>query len=81
MERDMVAFGRAIRKRRLRLGLSQAAAARQWGVGRTWLSALERGRANPTFGQLVALAEGMEATLADLFREAHDLAGGERDKR
>lgn len=74
-EEDLQALGRAIRERRLELGLSQAAAARRWGVGRSWLSDLERGRANPSFDSLHALATRMELSLAALFRRAEELRG------
>ena len=72
---DLEAFGRAVRERRLQAGLSQDAAARKWGISRTWLSDLERGRANPTFDALLALARNMGVSLESLFRRTDQLRG------
>jgi transcriptional regulator with XRE-family HTH domain len=72
-----LAFGQAIRDRRREQHLSQNGAGRLWGVGRSWLSRLERGQADPSFGQLVELAEAMDASLTELFRQADALL--ERD--
>lgn len=74
-DEELRALGRAIRERRLELGLSQAAAARRWGVGRSWLSDLERGRANPSFDAIYAVATRMDVSLAELFRRAEELRG------
>lgn len=68
IDRHLRALGQAIRTHRQRRGLSQIAATRSWGVSRTWLSELERGHGNPTFGTLVALADAMGLALVDLFR-------------
>jgi transcriptional regulator with XRE-family HTH domain len=72
-DEELAALGRAVRAHRLELGLSQAAAARRWGVGRSWLSDLERGRANPSFESIHGLANRMELSLAELFRRADEL--------
>lgn len=68
MERRVRALGHEVRKHRLDAGLSQKAAASKWGVSSTWLSELERGRGNPTFGQLVKLVDAMGLSLTDLTR-------------
>ena len=70
---ELRALGLAIRERRLELGLSRAAAARRWGVGRSWLAEVERGRANPSFESIHALAARMEVSLADLFERAEEI--------
>ena len=74
-DEELEALGRAVRERRRELGLSQAQAARRWGVDRSWLSEVERGRANPTFDEIHALAARMELSLAELFRRAERLRG------
>lgn len=70
LDRRIAALGRAVRRRRLKLGLSQRQAAAQWGLERTFLSRLERGLGNPNLQQLMTLAQGLEVSLTELFREA-----------
>jgi transcriptional regulator with XRE-family HTH domain len=67
------ALGQAVRERRSELGLSRAAAARQWGVSAAWLANLEQGRSNSTLDRLHALAEAMGTPLSTLFRRADSL--------
>jgi transcriptional regulator with XRE-family HTH domain len=72
-DEQLRALGRAVAERRTGLGLSQAGAARRWRVDRSWLSDVERGRANPSFESLHALAQAMGISLPDLFRRADEL--------
>jgi transcriptional regulator with XRE-family HTH domain len=73
---QLEALGRAVTERRAQIGLSQAEAARRWGVDRSWLSDVERGAANPSFESILALAARMDVSLAELFRRAEELRGG-----
>jgi len=63
-------FGRAIRARRLRAGLSQEAFAHEIGLHRTYFSAIERGERNPSFRNLVRISEGLGVPLSALLRDA-----------
>ncbi|MDX6649996.1 MAG: Helix-turn-helix domain [Solirubrobacteraceae bacterium] len=78
-DRELDAIGRAIRARRLELGLSQEAAAGQWSVSRSLISRLERGQANPSFRQLFGLAESMDVSLLALFQRAYELPQDDGD--
>lgn len=53
------ALGRAVRRRRRALGLSQMALAERCDLDRTYLSGLERGRRNPTVQTVWVVAEGL----------------------
>ena len=54
---------------RERLGLSQAELARRAGLSRQVVNMVERGRIVPSVVTAIALAEGLEATVADLFQK------------
>lgn len=49
-----------------KLGLSQAELARDTEVADSHISNLESGKANPTLGLLVQLADGLNCTMPDL---------------
>ncbi len=57
-----VALGRAIRELREKRGLSQAALAERAGIDPSYQSGLERGRRNPSWSVIVALAEALEVS-------------------
>ena len=61
------AFGAAIRRARLSQHLSQAELAARAGVGRQWLSELERGKRTAELGRALAVvnALGLVLTIAD----------------
>ena len=61
------ALGGAIRKQRRHLDLSQGALATRAKVDASHLGELERGRGNPRFTTLRAIAEGLELPLSKLF--------------
>ena len=62
-------FGRAFRRRREAAGLSQEDTAFRARVHRTYVSLIERGRANPSLTVIVRLASVLDATLSSLMRE------------
>ena len=57
--RDAHGFGQAVRARRLALGLSQAALARDIGVTRQWLIAIERGKSSANLGLVLRLVDAL----------------------
>ena len=61
--RDAHGFGQAVRARRLALGLSQAALARDIGVTRQWLIAIERGKSSANLGLVLRLVDALRLQL------------------
>lgn len=55
----IVLYGDRLKKRRLKMGLTQAQIAEQSGVTASHISIIERGRANPTFDVMARLAEAV----------------------
>lgn len=66
MPKSLIAFGKALRERRLALELSQELLAERCGFDRTYISMLERGTRNPSLLNLVKLAKGLEAPVSQL---------------
>ncbi len=64
------AFGRAVRKRRKQLQLTQDDLGERCEMDRTYISGIERGRRNPTIQVIWLLAEGLEMSPGDLIKEA-----------
>ena len=64
------AFGRAVRKRRNQLQLTQDDLGERCEMDRTYISGIERGRGNQTIQVIWLLAEGLEMTPGDLVKEA-----------
>jgi len=69
-------YGAAIRRRRVRLGLSQESLAFEAGIHRTYISMLERGRANPSLTVVDSVASALGCEISAIFKEmeraAHD---------
>ena len=65
-----VRLGLAFRTRREALGHSQESFADEIGMHRTYYSAIERGEKNLQLDTLQRLAEGLGASLWEMFREA-----------
>lgn len=63
-----VRFGRAIRRVREELGISQEEAAERCGLHRTYYSGVERGIRNVSLVNIERIARGLKTTLPDLFR-------------
>lgn len=55
-----LAFGQAVRRRRLALDVSQEELAHLAGMDRTYVSGIERGRRNPTLLVICRLAEALQ---------------------
>ena len=63
-------LGKAFRKRREALGFSQESYADEIGMHRTYYSAIERGEKNLQLDTLQRVADGLGATLWEVFRDA-----------
>ena len=62
----LTSFGKALREARLDSGQSQEALALKVGLDRTYVSATERGRKNPTLVSMLRLCEGLDITISEL---------------
>ena len=69
------AVGRLLRERRGELGESQAEVARRLEVSTTYVQRVEAGHANLTLGQLLRVAEALEAYPRIAFEPLPDTAG------
>jgi predicted transcriptional regulator len=67
---ELVAFGSAIRKRRLAMGLSQEALAHEAGIDRSYMSSVERGGQNIGLVLAKQIASALQMALADLVAAA-----------
>ena len=68
-------FGDRIRKRRLKLGLSQEALALESGINRTYIGSLEAGERNPSLENVARLATALGVDAADLVKGLQKLKG------
>ena len=69
-EKDLaLVVGENIAERRRRLGLSQTRLAEVLDIGKDALSRMEKGIISPKMGRLRAIADALECSVADLFRE------------
>lgn len=59
-------LGKAIRKLRTECHLSQEALAHLAGIHPTWISHMESGRVNPTWGNVRRIAIGLDVQLPEL---------------
>jgi transcriptional regulator with XRE-family HTH domain len=62
-------FGRAIRKRRLELGISQEDLADRAGIHRTYVGDVERGERNLALLNIERLAHALDVQISTLFRD------------
>lgn len=67
---DAAALGRAVQALRAKRGLSQTQLAEATGFVQSWISHIERGKRNPTWSNIVRLADGLGVSVAELAREA-----------
>jgi transcriptional regulator with XRE-family HTH domain len=61
-------FGRAVRARRLKLGLTQEQLAERADLHWTYISGIERGERNVALLNIVKLAQSLEMTTRDLMK-------------
>ncbi len=60
-------FGRAIRRRRRELDLSQEELAEKSGLHRNYISGIENGERNPSLKNIAKLVAALEISVSDLF--------------
>ncbi|PSB28670.1 helix-turn-helix domain-containing protein [Chlorogloea sp. CCALA 695] len=60
-------FGKAIRRRRRELDLSQEKLAERAELHRTYISSIERGKLNPSLENIDKLAKALEISISALF--------------
>lgn len=67
---ELVAFGAAIRKQRLAVGLSQEALAHEADIDRSYMSSIERGVQNVGLILAVQIARALNTSLSRLTKNA-----------
>lgn len=67
---ELVAFGKAVRKQRLALGLSQEALAHEASIDRSYMSSIERGTQNIGLVLAVQIARALVTDLSRLLKKA-----------
>ena len=68
MEDIRLRFGKAVRQRRHRLGVSQEAFADLCGLDRTYIGGIERGERNVALVNVEKIARALRISLSELFR-------------
>jgi transcriptional regulator with XRE-family HTH domain len=68
MENIRVRFGKALRQRRNKLGVSQEAFADMCELDRTYIGGIERGERNIALVNIEKLAKTLRISISDLFR-------------
>ena len=66
MTLELASLGDNIRKARQRLKISQDALAERCGLHRTYITDIERGARNVSFGSLLKVAQGLGTTVSEL---------------
>lgn len=67
---DLLALGRAVRAIRDEKKISQVQLAEATGLAQAWISQIERGRRNPSWSNVLRLAEGLGVRLSELVKRA-----------
>jgi transcriptional regulator with XRE-family HTH domain len=68
MEDVRIRFGKAVRSRRTRLGVSQEEFADMCGMDRTYIGGIERGERNLSLVNIEKIALTFKVSLSELFR-------------
>ena len=68
MENIRVRFGKALRQRRSKLGVSQEAFADMCELDRTYVGGIERGERNVALVNIEKLAKTLRISISELFR-------------
>jgi DNA-binding XRE family transcriptional regulator len=64
-----IRFGHRLRTLRMDQGLSQVDMAKRFGLDRSFISDVERGKKSPSLATLEIFALGLKITIEDLFRD------------
>lgn len=72
-EDPQVGLGRAIRKLRIEVELTQEALGLRSNVHPTWIARVEAGRTNPTWGSVRRIAAGLGVALGELAALAEEI--------
>jgi transcriptional regulator with XRE-family HTH domain len=72
-EEPQIGLSKAIRQLRMEIHLSQEALGLRADIHPTWISHIESGRVNPTWGNVRRIAKGLQVTLPLLAALAEDL--------
>lgn len=67
------ALGLAVKARREQLGLTQEQMANNTGIHQRWISNVETGKRNPSYGSLRRLAAGLDLTTSELLARAEQI--------
>jgi transcriptional regulator with XRE-family HTH domain len=70
------ALGLAIKARREELGLTQEAVSLRADLHQRWVSNVETGKRNPSYGSLRRLAAGLDLTASELIARAEQIEAG-----
>jgi transcriptional regulator with XRE-family HTH domain len=68
MEDIRIRFGKALRQRRHKLGVSQEEFADMCGLDRTYIGGIERGERNVALVNIEKIAKALRVSLPELFR-------------
>jgi transcriptional regulator with XRE-family HTH domain len=70
------ALGQAVKRRREELGLTQEQLANNADLHQRWISNVENGKRNPSYGSLRRLAAGLELSASELLTRAEQIEAG-----
>jgi transcriptional regulator with XRE-family HTH domain len=73
---DAAALGRAVVAIRAKRGISQVQLSDATGLMQSWISNVEHGRRNPSWNNVIRLAQGLGVRPAELVKQAEALADG-----
>ena len=68
-----LALGLAVKTHRQKLGLTQEQLANDTDLHQRWISNVETGKRNPSYGSLRRLAAGLELTASELIASAEQV--------
>jgi transcriptional regulator with XRE-family HTH domain len=71
------ALGTAVKRRREELGLTQEAMSLRAELHQRWISNVENGKRNPSYGSLRRLAAGLELSASELLARAEQIEAGQ----
>lgn len=77
---DAAALGRAVQAIRAETGISQVQLSEKTGLMQSWISHIEHGRRNPTWSNIVRLADGLGVSVAELAARAEVCANESYDE-